>query len=88
MDSPPEKEPLQKFLSRAKIFNELKIRIPTIYSKNSLKGFLIIEDFGDTTLFKKISENKDPTTFLISALDIVLKIETEYKKRELLQSKS
>ena len=28
-------------------------------------GFVIIEDFGDTTLFKKISENKDPTTFLI-----------------------
>ena len=81
MDSPPEKEPLQKFLSRARIFNELKIRIPAIYSKNSLKGFLIIEDFGDTTLLKKISENKDPTTFLISALDIVLKIETEYKKK-------
>ena len=81
MDSPPEKEPLQKFLSRAKIFNELKIRIPNIYSKNIPMGFLIIEDFGDITLFKKISENKDPTTFLISALDLVLKIEAEYKKK-------
>ena len=46
-------------------------------------GFLIIEDFGDTTLLKKISENKDPITLLISAIDILLKIETEYKKREM-----
>ena len=81
MDSPPEKEPLQKFLSRAEIFDELKITIPTIYSRNSLMGFLIIEDFGDTTLLKKISENKDPTTLLILAIDILLKIETEYKKK-------
>jgi aminoglycoside/choline kinase family phosphotransferase len=81
MDSPPEKEPLQKFLSRAEIFDELKIKIPTIYSRNSLMGFLIIEDFGDTTLLKKISENKDPATLLILAIDILLKIETEYKKK-------
>ena len=81
MDSPPEKEPLQKFLSRAEIFDELKITIPTIYSRNSLMGFLIIEDFGDTTLLKKISENKDPATLLILAIDILLKIETEYKKK-------
>ena len=44
-------------------------------------GFLIIEDFGDTTLLKKISENKDPVTLLILAIDILLKIEIEYKKK-------
>ena len=81
MDSPPEKEPLQKFLSRAEIFDELKITIPTIYSRDSFMGFLIIEDFGDTTLLKKISEDKDPTTLLISAIDILLKIGDEYKKK-------
>ena len=82
MDSPPEKEPLKKFLSRAEIFDELKITIPKIYLRNSLMGFLIIEDFGDTTLLKKISENKDPTTLLILAIDIILKIEDEYKKKK------
>ena len=52
-------------------------------------GFLIIEDFGDTTLLKKISETKDPTTLLISAIDILLKIENEYKKkRKYLRPKS
>ena len=81
MDSPPEKEPLEKFLSRAEIFDELKIKIPTIYSRNSLMGFLIIEDFGDITLLKKISENKDPKTLLILAIDILLKIEEEYQKK-------
>ena len=81
MDSPPEKEPLQKFLSRAEIFDELKITIPKIYSRNTLMGFLIIEDFGDTTLLKKISRYKDPSPLLISAIDILLKIETEYKKK-------
>ena len=82
MDSPPKKEPLQKFLSRAEIFDELKVTIPKIYLKNSLMGFLIIEDFGDTTLLKKISENKNPTTLLILAIDILLKIEEEYKKKK------
>lgn len=81
MDSPPEKEPLQKFLSRAEIFDELKITIPKIYSRNTLMGFLIIEDFGDTTLLKKISGYKDPSPLLISAIDILLKIETEYKRK-------
>ena len=46
-------------------------------------GFLIIEDFGDTTLLKKISENKDPITLLILAIDIILKIETNIKKRKI-----
>ena len=50
-------------------------------------GFLIIEDFGDTTLIKKISENKDPTTLLILAIDILLKIETEYKKTKKVSKK-
>ncbi|MDA9689955.1 phosphotransferase [Betaproteobacteria bacterium] len=82
MDSPPEKEPLEKFLSRAKIFEELKITIPKIYSRNAPMGFLIIEDFGDTTLLKKISETENPTTLLILAIDILLKIENEYKKKK------
>ena len=56
--------------------------------ENSLMGFLIIEDFGDTTLLKKISENKDPTTLLILAIDILLKIETNIKKEKYLQPKS
>ena len=45
-------------------------------------GFLIIEDFGDTTLLKKISETENPTTLLILAIDILLKIENEYKKKK------
>ena len=65
MDSPPEKEPLQKFLSRAKYSMNSKSRYRQ-YTRGIPYGFLIIEDFGDTTLFKKISENKILQLFNLS----------------------
>ena len=82
MDSPPEKEPIQKFLSRAAIFSELKITIPTIYAQNLPNGFLIIEDFGDTTLLKEIAKSKKPVELLFSTIDILLQIESEYQKKK------
>jgi len=83
MDSPPEKEPLTEFLSKASVFNKLNIKIPKIYAQNLVNGFLIIEDFGNLTFLDKLSTNpKQTKELLFEAIDVILKIQTEYQKKQ------
>lgn len=52
MDAPPKKEPLDDFIAIAKLFKNNAINTPKIHFENKELGFLIIDDFGDTTLLK------------------------------------
>jgi aminoglycoside/choline kinase family phosphotransferase len=57
MDAPPEKNNNDKFVRNAAIFKE--INVPQIYFKDEAKGFFILKDFGDETLFNRWNKNKD-----------------------------
>lgn len=55
MDAPPEKERLEPFLTVADLLTKAGIRTPQIQFSDISQGFAILEDFGDTLLFHKLS---------------------------------
>jgi aminoglycoside/choline kinase family phosphotransferase len=52
MDAPPHKEPLDDFIRVAQLFKKHSINTPEIFFSNIKQGFLILEDFGNTTLLQ------------------------------------
>ena len=57
MDSPPNREPIQKFIYVSDIFTQAKLLVPKIFEKNQKDGFLILEDFGNKTYLDSYFKN-------------------------------
>lgn len=78
MDAPPEKEPIHAFLRIAQLLKSSKIPVPEIYVADEKKGFVLLEDFGDTLLLnaleKEGSKNKD--AYYYSAIALLLQMQT------------
>jgi aminoglycoside/choline kinase family phosphotransferase len=73
MDAPPEKEPLDAFLSIQNLLKHAEITVPECYAENRQQGFLIISDFGDQLLFHTLTpENASPS--YQKAIQILLKL--------------
>ena len=62
MDAPPEKEDTHPFLAIAHSWRNQQISAPTIHAENPSSGFLLLEDFGDTTFYQAILPNSDNQT--------------------------
>ncbi len=52
MDSPPDKEPVSDYINVAAILHDRGFSVPHILEQDREKGFLLLEDFGNT-LFSK-----------------------------------
>ncbi len=65
MDSPPDKEPIQKFIYVSDIFTQAKLSVPKIFEKNQKDGFLILEDFGKKTYLDSYFKNPAITCQLL-----------------------
>lgn len=60
MDAPPSLEPLGPFLYLAEKLRDLGLLTPEIFAKNMEEGFLLLEDFGNTSYFDLLdAENVD-----------------------------
>lgn len=55
MDCPPEKLSVNPFLDVTDRLFEAQIRVPHIYARNVLDGFLLLEDFGNTLYFHTLT---------------------------------
>ncbi len=53
----PDSRNLRKFLDIAKIFGELDLSVPSIYTEDPDLGFILLEDFGDETYNHYINNN-------------------------------
>ncbi len=76
MDSPPQKESVEKFIKTSKIFCKAQLRVPKIFEENRMDGFLILEDFGNKTyldLYK--SDNGEVQYLLENAWDSIIKLQ-------------
>jgi len=59
MDAPPEQESVKEFTRIAKYWYKHKISVPRVFAKNIEQGFLVLEDFGDTTFLQKNESAQD-----------------------------
>ncbi|MFM2345238.1 MAG: hypothetical protein RLZZ210_1852 [Pseudomonadota bacterium] len=80
MDAPPQHEDCTPFVNITKIF-ESSINVPHIFEQNLAQGFLLLTDFGDTTLFKSIKQNNDiiSTTEYIDICNILIDLQLDSK---------
>ncbi len=84
MDAPPPHENCTDFINITKIF-EPSINVPHIFAQNLEQGFLLLSDFGDTTLFKSIqAENKINTAEYIEICNILIDLQLSSKPNILL----
>jgi len=58
MDAPPPQEDVKPFIKTANFLIKSGLKAPTIYAENIDKGFLILEDFGDSRISRMV-ENTD-----------------------------
>ncbi len=75
MDAPPDKENILAFIRVAELFNSAGLHVPAIYRQNIEQGFLLLEDFGSTSLLDSLrAENAD--RLYRQALDTLFKLQT------------
>lgn len=76
MDSPPDREPIEKFICLADIFSQARLSVPKIYEKNLDDGFLILEDFGYKTYLHSYINNPSSTCQLLNnASDSIIQLQ-------------
>jgi len=75
MDAPPEKENTEPFLRVAELFKTACIHVPDIYQKNIEQGFLLLEDFGSTSLLDCLHPG-NVDRFYQDALDNLFQLQT------------
>ena len=73
MDAPPNKEPLQQFISVAKMLEKNGVHTPKIHAINQTQGFLLLEDLGNRTYLDELKNNTDE--LYIEAIDALLQIQ-------------
>ena len=54
VDAPPERENARHFVALAQALRERGLPTPAIYASDFERGFLLIEDFGDTLLLSRL----------------------------------
>jgi hypothetical protein len=55
MDCPPDKLSVNPFLDMTERLHEAEVRVPQIYARNVLDGFLLLEDFGNNLYFNMLT---------------------------------
>ncbi len=74
MDAPPANESLSPFMEIAADWSTSKISVPQIFNYSRDLGFLILEDFGNITFLKKLSQDNIESQYRV-AIDELIKIQ-------------
>jgi len=74
MDSSLEKESLAPFLDVTKRLAHAEVNVPEIYEQDLEKGYLIIEDFGNTHLLSQLIQENFKTLYK-KAIDEIVKMQ-------------
>ena len=74
MDAPPEKENCGAFLHAARAFAEAGVHVPRIHAQDLDRGFLLLEDLGNTT-YLDFFRDHDPKAPYAAATDALIRIQ-------------
>jgi len=74
MDSSLEKESLAPFLDVTKRLAHAGVNVPKIYEQDLEKGYLVIEDFGNTHLLSQLSQENFKTLYK-KAIDTIVQMQ-------------
>ena len=74
MDAPPEMEEVHPFIQMSDLLNTLGFSAPKILNKDVRNGFLLLEDFGNETYTKALSNSSRETNLYENAIDVLIEI--------------
>jgi N-acetylmuramate 1-kinase len=63
MDAPPEHEDTQPFVSVSHLLENGGLAVPTVIASESSKGFLLLDDLGDTLYLSVLNEQTAPALY-------------------------
>ena len=74
MDAPPPKENIRPFIKITEHLAKLGYSVPQIFAKDIDAGFLLLEDFGDETFTKALTQKVDEMQLYQSAIDVLINL--------------
>ena len=74
MDAPPDKEEVNPFIQMSDLLNSLGFSAPKILDKDVQNGFLLLEDFGNETYTRALSDSSKETNLYENAIDVLIEI--------------
>ena len=72
MDAPPDKEDTAPFIHIAEAFEAIGLHVPHIHARDLEQGFLLLEDFGNTTFTRALAEGADEAELYRLATDALV----------------
>lgn len=72
MDAPPPKEDVRPFLRVARLLGDHGFSAPAILAADEEAGFLLLEDFGDTTYTRALAAGVDERSLYEAATDVLV----------------
>ncbi|MBF0613060.1 MAG: phosphotransferase [Magnetococcales bacterium] len=75
MDAPPARENSQPFVDIARFLRNHGVPVPNLQAIRLEEGFLLLEDFGDTTYLKALDAGEAALPLYEKAVDILLDIQ-------------
>lgn len=80
MDAPPEVENVAKFVANADALRALQVKTPNVYARDDALGFLLLEDFGDTTYLRALTQAQTPPEALYhQAIESLIRLQSGYQ---------
>ncbi len=74
MDAPPPQEDIGPFLNIARHLSGLGYSAPKILGEDREAGFILLEDFGDSTFTRLLAAGADETALYILATDVLINL--------------
>ena len=77
MDSPPGLEPLAPFVEIATYLNSLGVKAPAIQCHDLDQGYAVIDDFGDATFTRLLSNGMDEVSLYEGAAEVLAHLQSK-----------
>ena len=74
MDAPPEHEDVEPFIKVAEHLIGLNLKAPMIIKSNTDKGFILLEDFGNNTFTRLLSQGSNENELYKIATDCLIQL--------------
>src|SRR5512133_1457246 len=74
MDAPPPQEDVAPYIAVSGLLRELGFSAPEIFAEDRMRGFLLIEDFGDDTYTRLLNGGADEAGLYTLAIDTLVEL--------------
>src|SRR5215469_9811714 len=72
MDAPPPQEDIGPYVAVAAMLRDLGLSAPVVLAEDPVNGFLLIEDFGDSTYTRLVQRGADERPLYALAIDVLV----------------